>query len=64
VGRHLRRTKDGLAYIGESPEKPGAWFALGFGGNGITMSMIAARLIADSFTGRANPDADIFRFGR
>jgi len=57
-------TKDGLAYIGESPEWPQAWFALGFGGNGITMSMIAAQFIADDFSGRPNPDAAIFRFGR
>jgi glycine/D-amino acid oxidase-like deaminating enzyme len=57
-------TEDGLAYIGHSPERPDDYFALGYGGNGITMSVIAARLIADDFLGRANPDAHIFRFGR
>ena len=57
-------TKDGLAYIGRSPEHPDAYFALGYGGNGVTMSVIAAGLIADDYLGRDNPDAHIFRFGR
>jgi glycine/D-amino acid oxidase-like deaminating enzyme len=57
-------TKDGLAYVGRSPERPHDYFALGYGGNGITMSVIAARLIADDYLGRKNPDARIFRFGR
>jgi glycine/D-amino acid oxidase-like deaminating enzyme len=57
-------TKDGLAYIGRSPEWPRAHFALGYGGNGITMSVIAARLIVDDYLGRENPDTHIFRFGR
>lgn len=57
-------TKDGLAYIGESPEIPNAYFALGYGGNGITYSMIAARIITDLYVGRPNADAHIFRFSR
>ncbi len=57
-------TKDGLAYIGESPELPHAYFALGYGGNGITFSVIAARIITDLFVRRPNPDARIFRFDR
>jgi glycine/D-amino acid oxidase-like deaminating enzyme len=57
-------TKDGLAYIGESPEMPNAYFALGYGGNGITYSMIAARIIADLYQGIDNPDARLFRFDR
>ena len=57
-------TKDGLAYIGESPELPGAYFALGYGGNGITFGVIAARIIADLCVRRPNPDAHIFRFDR
>jgi glycine/D-amino acid oxidase-like deaminating enzyme len=57
-------TKDGLAYIGQPVERPRAFFALGYGGNGITYSMIAARLIADLYLGRPNADADVFRFGR
>ena len=57
-------TKDGLAYVGRSPERPDDYFALGYGGNGITMSVVAAGLIADDYMGRKNPDARIFRFGR
>jgi glycine/D-amino acid oxidase-like deaminating enzyme len=57
-------TKDGLPYIGESPELPHAYFTLGYGGNGITFSLIAARIIADGFVGRPNMDAPIFRFDR
>lgn len=57
-------TKDGLAYIGSPAERPDAYFALGYGGNGITMSMIAARIITDLYLGRPNPDARLFRFDR
>jgi glycine/D-amino acid oxidase-like deaminating enzyme len=57
-------TEDGLAYIGQTPEFPHAYFALGYGGNGITFSIIAAKIITDLHLGRPNPDADIFRFDR
>lgn len=57
-------TADGLAYIGPSIEHPQAYFALGYGGNGITFSVMAAQIIADLYLGRANTDAQIFRFGR
>lgn len=57
-------TKDGLAYIGSSPEFPNCLFALGFGGNGITFSSIASDLICRSLAGESVPDLDLFRFGR
>ena len=57
-------TQDGLAYIGRPAEMPWGNFALGFGGNGITFSAIAADIIADELCGRPNSDAEIFRFGR
>ncbi len=57
-------TKDGLAYIGEVRQMPRCWFALGFGGNGITYSVIAAQIICDALRGKQNPDARIFRFDR
>lgn len=57
-------TKDGLAYIGQTREFPHAYFALGYGGNGIAFSVIAARIITDLRLGRPNPDANIFRFDR
>jgi glycine/D-amino acid oxidase-like deaminating enzyme len=57
-------TKDGLAYIGNNRGLPHAYFALGYGGNGITYSLIAAEIIRDHFLGRRNLDAHIFRFKR
>jgi glycine/D-amino acid oxidase-like deaminating enzyme len=57
-------TKDGLPYIGSIPQRPHTYFALGFGGNGITFSAIAANIITDLLSGKKNTDADIFRFDR
>jgi glycine/D-amino acid oxidase-like deaminating enzyme len=57
-------TQDGLAYIGTPPGRDREYFALGYGGNGITYGLIAARLITDLVLGRPNEDAAVFRFGR
>ncbi|HEY7090176.1 MAG TPA: FAD-binding oxidoreductase [Tepidisphaeraceae bacterium] len=57
-------TKDGLPYIGSLADFPNGYFALGYGGNGITFSLLAARIIRDLFLGRDCPDAELFRFGR
>jgi glycine/D-amino acid oxidase-like deaminating enzyme len=57
-------TKDGLPYIGTMPERPHTWFALGFGGNGITFSVIAAQVISDLLSGVKNPHKDLFDFNR
>ena len=57
-------TKDGLAYIGQSPEYPNCYFALGFGGNGITFNSIASDLISEALAGQPSPDLQLFRFGR
>jgi glycine/D-amino acid oxidase-like deaminating enzyme len=57
-------TKDGLPYIGTIPERPHTWFALGFGGNGITFSVIAAQIISDLLSGNKNPNSALFGFNR
>ena len=57
-------TRDGLPYIGSVREHPRAWLAVGYGGNGITSAVIAARLIRDSWRGVPNSDAAIFAFDR
>jgi glycine/D-amino acid oxidase-like deaminating enzyme len=57
-------TRDGLAYIGAHPAFPNAYFALGFGGNGITFAEIASRTVTDLFLGRENSNAAVFRFER
>jgi glycine/D-amino acid oxidase-like deaminating enzyme len=46
------------------PSSPNGYFALGYGGNGMTYSLIAAEIIRDIYTGRPNRDVDIFRFDR
>lgn len=62
--RTFGETEDGLGYIGETAEFPHGYFALGYGGNGITYSAIAADILSDLIQGRPNADADIFRFDR
>jgi glycine/D-amino acid oxidase-like deaminating enzyme len=57
-------TADGLPYIGRHADVPHTWFALGFGGNGTTFSMIAAEIIRDAILGREDPDAALFGFNR
>jgi glycine/D-amino acid oxidase-like deaminating enzyme len=57
-------TRDGLPYIGSVRQFPHGYFALGYGGNGITFSWIAANLLLDRFLGRRNPDVEIFDFDR
>lgn len=57
-------TKDALPYIGEYKPLPNSYFSLGFGGNGITFSLIGAEIITDLILGRENKDAEIFKFDR
>lgn len=45
-------TPDGLAYIGGHTKFPRCSFALGFGGNGITYSAVAAHYLADRVGGK------------
>ena len=51
----------GLPAIGPIPELPRCYAVLGFGGNGITFSMLAAQLISRHMQGIKDPDAEIFR---
>lgn len=55
-------TATGLPSIGAVPRMPNCYAALGFGGNGITYSRIAADIIAGAIAGRRDPDADLFDF--
>ena len=63
-GGRFASTKDGLPYIGSIRQRPHTYFALGYGGNGITFSVIAAAIIKDILTGKKNEDAAIFKFDR
>lgn len=57
-------TKDGLPYIGTYKKYPNSFFALGFGGNGITFSLVAAEIITDLILGKPCNDAGLFSFER
>lgn len=57
-------TKDGLPYIGESPEYKNCLFCLGFGGNGITFSAQGRKIIIDLLQNKENTLAQYYRFGR
>ena len=57
-------SRDGLPYIGPHKGFPGAQFALGYGGNGITFATIASALIPDLISGTHNSDSRLFRFDR
>jgi glycine/D-amino acid oxidase-like deaminating enzyme len=57
-------TDDGLPYIGQHPNFPHSYFSLGYGGNGITFALIAAKIIRDDLLGRPNADAKLFTFDR
>ncbi|HZZ20656.1 MAG TPA: FAD-dependent oxidoreductase [Opitutaceae bacterium] len=58
------QTADGLPFIGFQPEARNVWMALGYGGNGITFSLLAAEIIRDGILGRKNADAELFGFHR
>ncbi|WP_449435821.1 FAD-dependent oxidoreductase [Pedobacter steynii] len=57
-------TKDGLPYIGMHPKYPGSYFLLGFGGNGITFSVMGMEMIIEIMEGRPGILSHFFRFGR
>lgn len=57
-------SKDGLPYVGTLPNQPHTYFALGYGGNGISFSVVAAQLIRDWITGRRNEYTTLFSFNR
>jgi glycine/D-amino acid oxidase-like deaminating enzyme len=58
------KTKDSLPYIGTYAATPNTYYALGFGGNGITFSVVAAQIITDILKGKRNEDAALFSFER
>lgn len=57
-------TTDGLPLIGQYKNLSNSFFALGFGGNGITFSVIAAEILKDSITGKKNKYRELFSFDR
>lgn len=58
-------TADGLPFFGPHPEHgPRVHFAMAYGGNGITYSMIGAGLVRARIEGRRHPLARLFGFSR
>ena len=57
-------TEDGLPLIGPVPGAKGVYAAYGYGGNGITFSYLAARLIGDLVAGGTSPLLDDFALDR
>jgi glycine/D-amino acid oxidase-like deaminating enzyme len=57
-------TPDGLPLIGAAEGFPHALFALGYGGNGITFSVIAADILAAELLGGRHPDFRVFALDR
>ena len=55
-------TETGLPTISEIPRHKNCWVALGYGGNGITYSRIAADVIRAALIGQRDPDADLYAF--
>lgn len=55
-------TSLGTPMIGEVPDCPNVFAAMGYGGNGITFSKIAADIISAQLMGRDDPDTQLFAF--
>lgn len=52
---------NGMPSIGAVPGFPGCHAVMGYGGNGITFSMLAAQLITAAISGQKHPAAALFR---
>lgn len=64
-GGTFAETADGLPFFGPHIEYgPRVLFAMAYGGNGITYSMIGAGLLRAGIEGRSHPLAELFSFKR
>jgi glycine/D-amino acid oxidase-like deaminating enzyme len=57
-------TSDSLPYIGPHARYPRHWFALGYGGNGMTFGFLAARLLLEQWHDGKTRDHSLFAFDR
>jgi glycine/D-amino acid oxidase-like deaminating enzyme len=58
------QTPDGLPYIGPHRRYPRHLFALGYGGNGMSVAYLAARMLLRRYSGESTSDDELFGFGR
>jgi glycine/D-amino acid oxidase-like deaminating enzyme len=64
-GGTFAETEDGLPFFGEHPQYgPRVQFAMAYGGNGISYSMIGAGLLRAHIEGRQHPLTELFSFSR
>jgi glycine/D-amino acid oxidase-like deaminating enzyme len=56
------QSPSGLPVIGQLPGAPRRYATMGFGGNGITFSMLGAQILRGLITGEGDADADLFGF--
>lgn len=54
----------GTPTIGPVPRMPNCYAAMGYGGNGITFSMMAGQMLRGMITGVGDPDSDLVSFSR
>lgn len=54
----------GIPTVGRIPRMPGCYAAMGYGGNGITFSMMAGQMLRALIMGERDADADLFSFYR
>lgn len=57
-------TSDGLPFIGALKKHPNNYFALGFGGNGITFGQVASEVIRDMIVNGYSENGKVFSFER
>jgi len=57
-------TPDGLPYVGTHRQHPRQLFALGYGGNGMTLGFFGAQVVVRHVLGRPDPDDELFGFTR
>ena len=60
-GGAFGETASSLPLIDRLPGHSRAWVVAGFGGNGITFSVVASQIMAAALQGHADPDAKLFR---
>lgn len=54
----------GTPTVGRVPRMPNCYAAMGYGGNGITFSMMAAQMLRGLICGNGDPDSDLTGFRR
>lgn len=57
-------TKDGLPFIGVHPDFLNSYFVLGFGGNGITFSVIGMDMVSEMLKNKKHNLSKFFKFSR